>query len=120
MDSIDLVGAAEALTEHWSPKVVGRINDQYLKVAKVEGEFLWHAHDDEDELFVVLRGTLVIEMEDGGVTLDAGQAFVVPRGVRHRPVAMEECLIALVEPVGTLHTGSEVSDRTRTIEDQLG
>ena len=108
------------ITEHWSPKVIGRVNDQYVKVAKVRGELAWHAHDAEDELFLVVRGQLRIEYEDGAVVLNEGDFHVVPRGVRHNPVATEECWIVLVEPVTTRHTGDVVTPLTRTIEEQLG
>jgi len=119
LKSVNLERAAGALTDLWSPKVVARVNDQYVKVARVQGEFVWHAHADEDELFLVLRGRLRIEMEDGSVALGPGDSFVVPRGVRHNPVAEEECWLALVEPVATRHTGDTVTDRTRSIEEQL-
>lgn len=112
--------AAAALTEYWSPRVIGELDDSYLKVAKVLGTFGWHSHDDEDELFVVLQGHLRIEMERGAVELAEGELFVVPRGVRHNPVAGSECLILLIERKSTLHTGSEVTARTRSIHEQLG
>ena len=119
--AVDLAAAASALPDLWSPRVVGRVNDQYLKVARVHGEFVWHAHAAEDELFLVLRGRLRLEFEDRpAVTLGPGECHVVPRGVRHRPLAEEEVWLALVEPVGTLHTGDVVTDRTRSIAEQLG
>ncbi len=111
--------AAAALTEYWSPRVIAELDDSYVKVAKVLGSLAWHSHDVEDELFYVLRGRLRIEMEDRAVELGEGQGFVVPRGVRHNPVAEEECHLMLVERKSTLHTGSEVTDRTRTIAEQL-
>ena len=112
--------AAAALTEYWSPRVIGELDESYLKVAKVLGTFGWHSHDDEDELFVVLAGHLRIEMEAGAIELAEGELFVVPRGVRHNPVAETECLILLIERKTTLHTGSEVTARTRSIAEQLG
>jgi quercetin dioxygenase-like cupin family protein len=112
--------ALEAVTEFWSPKVVGRVNDQYVKVAKLMGEFVWHKHDEEDELFQVIRGRLRIQFEGGHETvLEAGSFCVVPRGTLHNPVADEECWIVLIEPVGTKHTGDVVTSRTRSIADQL-
>jgi len=111
---------AAALADYWSPRVVAALDDSYVKVAKVLGTFGWHAHDDEDELFYVLAGHLRIEMADGAVELDAGDACVVPKGVRHNPVAAQECLIMLIERKTTLHTGSEVTARTRSIAQQLG
>jgi mannose-6-phosphate isomerase-like protein (cupin superfamily) len=110
---------AESLTEYWSPRVIAEMDDSYVKVAKVKGTLAWHAHDDEDELFFILKGSLTIEMESGAVVLSAGQAFVVPRGVRHNPVAAEECHIMLIERKSTRHTGDVVVERTRSVEEQL-
>ncbi|MEO8809493.1 MAG: cupin domain-containing protein [Rhodanobacter sp.] len=119
-DAISPRHVAAALTEHWSPRVIGELEDSYLKVAKVLGTFGWHSHDDEDELFLILCGRLRIELEAGVVELGEGELFVVPKGVRHNPVAEEECLILLVERKSTMHTGSEVTARTRSIAQQLG
>jgi mannose-6-phosphate isomerase-like protein (cupin superfamily) len=110
---------ASSLKEFWSPRVVAEIDDSYIKVAKVHGSLAWHSHDNEDELFFILKGVLRIEMESGSVELKEGDIFVVPKGVRHNPVADEECHIMLVERKSTLHTGSEVTERTRPIQDQL-
>lgn len=110
---------AESLTEYWSPRVIGELDDNYLKVAKIEGVFGWHAHPDEDELFLILKGHLRIEMEDGAVELDEGDIYVVPKGVRHNPVAETECHVMLIEKKATLHTGDTVTERTRTLEEQL-
>jgi mannose-6-phosphate isomerase-like protein (cupin superfamily) len=110
---------AADLAEYWSPRVVASLDDSYVKVAKVQGTFGWHAHDDEDELFYILAGHLRIEMAEGAVELDAGDAYVVPKGVRHNPVAEDECLVMLIERKTTLHTGSEITERTRSIDDQL-
>jgi mannose-6-phosphate isomerase-like protein (cupin superfamily) len=110
---------AQSLTEYWSPRVVAEVDDSYVKVAKLKGTLAWHSHDDEDELFFILKGTLKIEMESGTVELNEGQSFVVPKGVRHNPVAEEECHVMLIERKATLHTGSEVTDKTRTLQDQL-
>ena len=120
MKSFNLEAEAGALKELWSPKVVARVNDSFVKVAKVQGEFVWHAHAHEDEMFFILKGTLRIEMEDGVLELSAGDAFVVPKGVRHNPVAEEECWLALIEPVQTTHTGDIVTERTKSIAEQLG
>jgi len=109
------------LTEHWSPRVIAQVNDQYVKVAKLLGEFVWHAHDQEDELFQVVYGRLRIQLEgDREVVLEAGDVFVVPRGVRHNPVAEEEVGIVLIETVTTAHTGDVVTDRSVPVERQLG
>ena len=120
---IVLADAAAALPELWSPRVLAEVNGQYLKVARVQGEFPWHRHEHEDELFLVLRGALTIGRapQDGGpVTLRPGEVFVVPRGVRHNTSAEEETWIALIEPISTEHTGGEETPLTRSIAEQLG
>jgi len=120
---ISLELACFALNELWSPRVVGQVNNQYIKVAKVQGEFPWHSHEHEDEMFLVLRGLLHIgraEADGGPVSLRAGEFFVVPRGVRHNTSADEETWVALIETVTTLHTGSEQTAFTRSIAEQLG
>lgn len=110
---------AASLVELWSPRVVAEVDDAYVKVAKVQGSLAWHSHDDEDELFLVLAGHLRIEMEGSSVELDEGELFVVPKGVRHNPVAENECHLLLIERKSTLHTGTTVTDKTRTVADQL-
>jgi len=117
--SISPASIAAALTELWSPRVIAEVDDSYIKVAKVQGTFGWHAHTDEDELFLILKGRLRIEMEQGPVELAAGEIFVVPKGVRHNPVAEEECHVMLIERKSTLHTGDTVSEKTRSLADQL-
>ena len=110
---------AATLAEYWSPRVIAEIDDCYVKVAKLKGSLTWHCHDDEDELFHVLSGSLRMEMDDRTVVLDQGDVFVVPKGVRHNPVADEECLIMLIERKSTRHTGNVVTEKTRSIEEQL-
>ena len=110
---------AASLTEFWSPRVVAEVDDAYIKVAKVHGSLAWHSHDDEDELFMVLKGRLRIEMEAGSVELGEGEMFVVPKGVRHNPVAEQECHLMLIERKTTLHTGSTVTEKTRSLAEQL-
>ena len=117
---VDLEARFAEVTELWSPKVIGRVNDQYVKIARLQGEFVWHAHEDEDELFLVIRGLLRIQLEDGDVTLRPGEFVIVPRGVRHNPMAAEECWVMLIETVSTKHTGDVVNERTRSIAEQLG
>lgn len=119
LTTIDIESQFDGVTEHWSPKVIGRVNDQYVKIAKLKGEFVWHAHDEEDELFLVVRGQLRIQLEDGEVRLGPGQFVTMPRGVRHNPVADEECWVMLIETVTTKHSGDTVTERTRSIEEQL-
>ena len=116
---VDIESQFAAVTDLWSPRVIGQVNDQYVKVAKVKGEFVWHAHAGEDELFLVIRGRLRIQLEDGEVAVGPGEFVVVPRGVRHNPVADEECWVMLVETVSTQHTGEVVTERTRSIAEQL-
>ena len=96
----------------WSPKIVADLNDSHVKLAKVQGEFVWHQHAEEDELFVVLRGELTIELRDGAVKLGPGELVVIPKGVEHRPVAREEVHLMLIEPKAIRHTGDVVSDLT--------
>lgn len=110
---------AAGLTEYWSPRVVAELDDSYVKVAKVMGSLTWHSHDNEDELFYILKGSLAIEMEDRTVILHEGDSFVVPKGVRHNPVAKQECHIMLIERKSTLHTGAEVTAKTRSLAEQL-
>ena len=116
-----IAAALDEVTEHWTPRVVGRVNDQYVKVAKLLGELVWHAHEQEDEMFLVVYGSLRIQLEGGGeVALGPGEFFVVPKGMQHNPVAEEEVGIVLIETVTTAHTGDVQSDRTVPIERQLG
>ena len=111
--------AAAKLTEFWSPRVIAEVDDAYVKVAKVKGSLAWHSHENEDELFFILKGRLRMEMEQGTVELKEGEMFVVPKGVRHNPVADEECHILLIERKSTLHTGDVVTEKTRSIAEQL-
>jgi|688.fasta_scaffold302804_1 mannose-6-phosphate isomerase-like protein (cupin superfamily) len=110
---------AASLSELWSPRVIAEVDDSYIKVAKVSGSLAWHSHENEDELFLVLKGHLKIEMEDRTVELGEGEMFVVPKGVRHNPIAEHECLIMLIERKTTLHTGDTVTEKTRSLADQL-
>ena len=111
----------DQVTEHWSPRVVGRVNDQYVKVAKLLGEFVWHAHDNEDEMFLVVYGQLRIQLEgDREIILAPGEFYIVPKGVQHNPIAEEEVGIVLIETVTTAHTGDVVTERTVPLDRQLG
>ncbi|MDQ4080869.1 MAG: cupin domain-containing protein [Gemmatimonadota bacterium] len=112
MNAIDLREKFAAFSEHWSPRIVAELNGQHVKLVKLLGEFVWHHHDEEDELFLVHRGRLLMEFRDGLVELRAGEMLVVPRGVEHRPVAPQEVEIILFEPAGTLNTGNLVNERT--------
>jgi mannose-6-phosphate isomerase-like protein (cupin superfamily) len=114
-----LIAAFDRITAYWSPKVIGQVNDQLLKAAKLKGELVWHAHVGQDELFYIVKGSLRIEFEDGPVLLSQGDFLTVPSGVRHNPVAEEECWVLLIEPTATKHTGDEITSQTRTLEEQL-
>ena len=94
------------IDDHWSPKIVAQMNDYHFKLVKVQGAFVWHSHAETDEVFLVLKGRLRIELEEGAVTLEEGELYVAPKGVVHRPVAEEECHLLLVEPAGTINTGA--------------
>ena len=118
---VGIAAALDGVVEHWSPKVVVRVNDQYVKVATLLGELVWHAHDDEDELFLVVSGHLRIQLEGRDeVRLGPGELFVVPRGVRHNPVADEEVQIVLIEPVTTAHTATQLTCAHGTSEPSSG
>ena len=109
---------AASLSEYWSPRILAELNDSFVKVAKIFGEFPWHAHEHEDEMFMVLEGEMSIELNDRTVHLKCGEMFVVPKGTPHHPVAQDECLIMLFEMKSTEHTGGLVIDMTRTVEEQ--
>ncbi|MGY3454015.1 cupin domain-containing protein [Bradyrhizobium sp. USDA 4353] len=119
LTATNLSAAFDRIVDYWSPKVIGKVNNQLLKIAKLKGELVWHAHDGEDELFYIVKGELRIEFEDGATLLREGDFLTVPRGVRHNPVAEAECWILLIEPGSTLHTGAEITDRTRSLDEQL-
>ncbi|MBK9034672.1 MAG: cupin domain-containing protein [Myxococcales bacterium] len=112
---VDLAAAFAQIAEPWSPRIVGALNGQHVKLARLAGEFVWHDHADADELFLVVRGTLVIRLDDGDLTLGPGQLTIIPRGVRHLPVAVDEVWVLLFEPAGTVSTGAATDDpRTST------
>ena len=109
---VNIESRFEDVTELWSPKVIGRVNDQYVKIARLQGEFVWHSHPETDEVFLVVDGELAIEFRDGRVELKSGEMFVVPRGVEHRPVAAAECKLMIIEPRGIANTGDAGGERT--------
>lgn len=111
-EAISLGEKFASIGEYWQPRIVGELNGQHVKVAKLLGEFMWHHHDNEDELFLVHRGELRIEFRDRTVTLGPSEMLIVPRGVEHRPIADEEVELVLFEPAGTLNTGNVVNERT--------
>lgn len=110
---------AETLSKLWHPKILGQVNDQYVKVARIKGEFTWHSHAEEDELFYVLKGSMRMDFQRDSVHLHEGEFLIVPRGTIHRPVAEAECLILLVETVTTQHTGDRIMEMTVSVADQL-
>jgi len=112
MDKVNLTSKFASFSEHWTPKIVGELNGQHVKIVKFVGEFVWHHHDHEDEMFLVHRGRFRMELRDREIELRAGDFLIVPRGVEHRPVADEEVEVVLFEPAGTLNTGNVQSERT--------
>lgn len=113
MEKVSLSEKFAEFTEHWSPKIVGELNGQLVKLVKAKGEFVWHHHDVEDELFLVVHGRLDMHLRDGVVPIHEGEFFIVPRGLEHKPVALEEAHIMLFEPASTLNTGNVRNERTR-------
>ena len=109
---VNLAEKLAAIQDHWNPRIVGELNGQAVKLAKVKGSFVWHHHANEDELFLVLRGTLRLDLPQGTVTVGPGEFYIVPRGVEHRPVAEEEVHLLLFEPASTLNTGNLRNERT--------
>jgi len=114
MQSVNLAKKLATFSDHWSPKIVASYNGNDIMVVKVKGEFVWHSHDDTDDFFLVLDGRIKIQMRDGDVVLNAGELFVVPKGVEHRPVAEEEAHLLLIEPGGTPNTGDDATAASKT------
>jgi mannose-6-phosphate isomerase-like protein (cupin superfamily) len=119
MDKVNLADKFSRFTEHWSPRVVGELNGQQVRLAKLLGTFEWHHHEHEDELFLVVQGTLTLRLRDREVVLEPGEFFIVPRGVEHQPHAEEEAHVLLFEPASTLNTGNVRSERTHEHLDHL-
>ncbi|GAC1696731.1 MAG: cupin domain-containing protein [Ktedonobacteraceae bacterium] len=119
MEKVRLSDKFALFEQHWTPKIVGELNDSYVLLAKLEGEFVWHKHDTEDELFLIVKGTLLIRLRDRDVHLEAGEFFIVPRGVEHLPIAEEGTQVLLLEPKTTKHTGDVISDRTVTTYERI-
>jgi mannose-6-phosphate isomerase-like protein (cupin superfamily) len=111
-DKVNLSEKFSRFSDHWSPKIVGELNDSYVKLVKVKGEFVWHHHENEDEMFFVVKGRLRIRLRDRDVEINPGEFFIVPKGVEHLPIAEEETHILLLEPKSTLNTGNVRSERT--------
>ena len=119
MEKINLQEKLSLFQEHWSPKIVGELNGQHVKLAKLKGEFIWHHHEQEDELFWVLKGTLKMEFRDKTVLIHENEFLIVPRGVEHRPVAEEEVSVLLFEPESTLNTGNTQNEFTKDHLDRI-
>jgi mannose-6-phosphate isomerase-like protein (cupin superfamily) len=119
MDTINIAQKFSLFNEHWSPKIVGELNGQQIKLARLKGEFVWHNHKDEDELFFIVKGKLKIEFHDKTVELSEGEMLIVPRGVEHRPVAEDEVLVMLFEPAATKHTGEVEHELTVKNPDRI-
>ncbi|HKI44430.1 MAG TPA: cupin domain-containing protein [Balneolales bacterium] len=113
MDKINLAEAFSRINEFWSPQIAGELNGQQLRLAKLKGEFVWHHHENEDELFLVIRGRLIIHLRDKDVELREGEFFIVPRGVEHQPESPGEAWVVLFEPAETLNTGNLENERTK-------
>lgn len=119
MEKVNLAEKLSLFSEHWSPKIVGELNGQQVKLAKLKGEFVWHKHDLEDELFFVVQGKLKMEFRDKSVLIHENEFLIVPKGVEHRPVAEEEVSVMLFEPASTLNTGDTQNERTKRQLDKI-
>jgi mannose-6-phosphate isomerase-like protein (cupin superfamily) len=112
IEKVGLASKFSLFSDYWSPKIAGEINDSYVKLVKLKGEFVWHHHENEDELFLVVKGKLTIKLRDRDIELNEGEFVIIPRGVEHLPVAAEEAQVLLLEPKSTLNTGNVENERT--------
>ena len=119
MEKVNLTDKFSLFQEYWSPKIVGELNDSHVKLVKLKGEFVWHHHENEDELFLVVKGRLLIKLRDRDIWLDEGEFTIIPKGVEHLPVADEEAHVLLLEPKSTLNTGNVQNERTVTDVKQI-
>ncbi|MDL5049194.1 cupin domain-containing protein [Oscillatoria amoena NRMC-F 0135] len=119
MEKINLKEKFAQFSDHWNPRIIGELNGQQVKVTKLKGEFFWHHHEQEDELFLIIKGKLKIEFRDKTVEIGEGEFIIVPRGVEHRPVAEEEVEVLLFEPASTLNTGNVINDVTKRVLDKI-
>ena len=122
MAQIEKVSLSEKFSrihEHWKPKIAGEVNDAYVKLVKFQGEFIWHHHEKEDELFLVVAGQMRMQLRDGDLLLNPGEFVIIPRGVEHRPVAEQECQVVLLEPKSTLNTGNVTNERTVPVLERI-
>jgi mannose-6-phosphate isomerase-like protein (cupin superfamily) len=119
MEKINLLQKYSLFSDHWSPKIIGELNGQHIKLSKFQGEFVWHKHDNEDEAFFVIKGSFNMELRDKIIVLNEGDMLIVPKGVEHRPVAENEVWVMLFEPAGTLNTGDVVDERTKPVLEKI-
>ena len=122
MASIQKVNLSEKfsrISDYWKPKIAGEVNEAYVKLVKLQGEFIWHHHEQEDELFLVVAGQLRMQLRDGDLLLNPGEFVIIPRGVEHRPVAEQECQVVLLEPRSTLNTGNVTNERTVPVLERI-
>jgi mannose-6-phosphate isomerase-like protein (cupin superfamily) len=119
MEKVNLLHKFGCFDEHWSPKIVGELNDSLVKIAKLKGEFLWHHHEEEDEMFLVVKGKLLIRLPERDINLEEGELLIIPKGVEHMPVAAEEAWVMLLEPQSTLNTGNIYNERTVEVAERI-
>lgn len=112
LEKVNISDKADMIRQYWQPKIIGEVNETYIKIAKFKGEFLWHSHSGEDELFIVLKGKLGIRLRDRKINLEEGEMLTVPRGTEHMPFADEDVVVLLIEPKSTVNTGDAAGDRT--------
>jgi mannose-6-phosphate isomerase-like protein (cupin superfamily) len=119
IEKVNLSEKFGLFADHWSPKIAGEVNDSYVKLVKFSGAFVWHTHEDEDEMFLVVKGEIIIKLRDGDVRLGEGEFVIIPRGVEHKPVAEAEAHVLLFEPKTVLNTGDVVEERTRPVLERI-
>lgn len=119
MDKINLAEKFSLFTDYYNPRIIGELNSQHVKAVKLKGEFVWHKHDDEDEMFLVIKGRLTMKLRDKTIEINEGEFLIVPRGVEHKPVAEEEVHILLFEPATTLNTGNVQNEMTRATLEKI-
>ena len=112
MEKVNVFEKLNTINEYWKPGIAGELNNQHVKLAKLKGEFVWHHHDNEDELFMVIKGQLTIKLKNQDIQLNEGQFFIIPKGVEHLPVAQEECHVMLFEPQSVINTGNVINEKT--------
>jgi len=112
MEVVNLSEKFNLINEHWSPRLIGELNNQAVKIAKLKGEFIWHHHENEDEMFFVIEGSMIIKLKDKDIVLNKNEFFIIPKGIEHKPVARDEVLVMMFEPMSTINTGNIESDIT--------